>query len=174
MDPLTANRYSWTSKDGITTQISLSPNLDNLIHQSKNDESIRGAVLLDCGIVYAMPSIMRYCFENQVNLRKRKFIRNLPAYDPEELDLQRTECYFKMPLRGDAGIVRSVLGRLELRSSPQKYRPSGRVCFQPGDVPRLVEGLIRVLDWDGIRGAQIKCIQTVQHYHHCLDKGILN
>ncbi|MBW3012093.1 hypothetical protein KY311_02830 [Candidatus Woesearchaeota archaeon] len=165
------NEYKWTLKDGSKVKLSFSVNLDNLITKFIDGKAVEGVFLMDCGIARAMPQIMRYCFEAEVNLRERQFIRNLAQASPSTRDRQDIDFYFKMPLRKDAGTVRNVDGRLVIHSSPSD---KGEISFNPEDVSQLVEGIIRVLDYDGVRRAQEKCSEVVHYYHQCLDNGFFD
>jgi hypothetical protein len=163
--------YSWSLGKGMKAELCFSTNFDNLIHKSRNGKVLEGAFLIDCGIVHYMPYILRYCFEESVNLKQRPFLRDLPYTGVDTIDTLRLDYDFQRPLRKDAGTIRSVSGDLIINSFPVKM--SGSVSFHANQVPRFVEGILRVLDCDGIRGAQIKSSQTIQYYYQCLDKGIL-
>jgi len=166
------NQYRWALKDGSKAKISFSTNLDNLINKYRNNVVVESVFLMDCGIVYAMPYIMRYCFEEKVNLRKRAFLRDLPSHGPCEINKLYLRDDFQRPLRSDAGIVSSFNGDLIIYSTPKKFFKS-KISFNPKDVPELVEGILRVLDYEGVRLAQIICTQTVQYYYKCLDSRLI-
>jgi hypothetical protein len=163
--------YRWGLKDGSEAEISFSPHFDNLINKYRNNTIVEGIFLMDCGIVYVMPHIMRYCFEADVNLKERKFLRNLPHNPACETDKIDQKFDFQTPLRSDAGTVRNVNNNLVIYSRPN-IRDSS-ISFNPKDVSKLVEGIIKVLDCEHVPLAPIKCIQTIQYYHECLDEKIL-
>jgi len=166
------NRYSWILKNGIKTELSFSANFDNLINQHKPGGTVDGIILYNCEITSVMPFIMRYCFEENVDLKKRKFLRDLPLMNKSEIDELRLKSDFQRPLRKEGGTVRNIGGKLVIYSLPRKY--GSNISFDSREVPRFVEGIVKVLDYDGVRGAQNMCIQTVQYYHQCLDHGLLH
>lgn len=166
------NAYSWTSRGGIKTQLSFSTNFDNIITRFKGGRVIESAILMDCGVVYRMPGIMRYCFERNVNLMKNRFLRDLPKTDFSEINPLYVESDFKRPLKDDRGLLRSISGNLVLYSSSY-FGASSSVSFNAKEVPRFVEGIIKVLDYDGVRLGQTKCIQIVQYYQQCLKRNVL-
>jgi len=153
-----------------------------LISKYKNNEVIESVFLMDCGIVGRMPSIMRYCFEEKVNLKENKFLSGIDYNNDNLIDKDYLNCDFKIPLRRDEGLVRSKDENLIIYSSPNPYNTlskiisnpsSSSISFNKEDVSNLVERIIKVLDCYAARNAQIKCIQTVQYYHQCLDSGLL-
>jgi hypothetical protein len=113
---------------------------------------------------------MRYCFEEDVDLRSRKFLRDLPENRLDRIDNLRLRSDFQRPLRQDM-IVHSYLGNLVLEASGRFSR--GKISFSPADVPHFVEGIVKVLDCPGVTDASITAKQTIQYYHLCLDEGIL-
>ncbi|MBW2991047.1 hypothetical protein KY348_05085 [Candidatus Woesearchaeota archaeon] len=163
--------YRWTLEDGIEAEIAFSGHFDNLIRKYRNKKVIEGIFLMDCGIVYAMPYIMRYCFEEGVNLKERKFLRDLPFEGFYEIDERRLKSDLQRPLRNDAGTVRRVDNDLIIYSSPPYM--SGKISFDAKNVSELVEGIIKVLNCDGVARAHTKCIQTVQYYHQCLKEELI-
>ena len=165
------DRYRWALKDGSKAEVSFSPHLDNLIRKYRNNVVVESVFLMDCGIVSYMPCIMRYCFEEDVNLRKRPFLRDLGYTDFCEIDKVQVKQDFQRPLMDDGGLVRHLSGDLVICSSPLELK--GKISFNKEDVPEFVEGILRVLDNKGIILARRKCSQIVQYYSQCLDKGIL-
>ncbi len=165
------NPYRWELSDGSEVQLSLSTNIDNILQKYKGGKVVEGVFLMDCGIVPAMPFILRYCFEQDVNLRERQFLRELPSPTTCKIDKPRIKSDFKRPLRSDFGPVRSIDGNLVI--CPSGRFSNGKILFPPEDVAHLVEGIIRNLDYGGAYTHPIRCIQTVKYYHECLDAGLL-
>ncbi len=166
------NEYEFTLKDKSRVKLSFSTNLDNLIYKYRNGDLVEGVFLMDCAIVQCMPYIMRYCFEEKVNLRSRKFIRELPKNDFDEIDRNRLLGDFNVPLRPER-MVHSEKGNLVICSSRGSSFNKGQISIGSTDVPHFVEGIVRVLDYDGVRLAQIRSIQTIGYYHKCLDEALI-
>jgi hypothetical protein len=164
------DRYRWTLEDGKKAEILLSPHGDNVINKYENGIAIEGAFLMDCGVLGIMPHIMRYCFEQDVNLRGRDFLRELHC-NTSGIDELRLMADFRIPLRKDYGPVRSDNSRLFIYSTPDRF--GDFISFDPKDVPEFVEGNIRVLNPAIVGNAMERCAQVVCYYHQCLDKGIL-
>ena len=167
------NEYKWMSKDGIETKISFSTNFDNLINRYKGKFHLGSIVLMDGAIVFYMPKVMRYCFEEQVDLRKNKFIRDLPPtpqFSSEEHYAREARFHFKMPLKKDSGTISKCSGELAIHSYPSKFLHSS-VFFKAEEVPKLVEGFLRVYDSEVLGYARIS--QAVNLYHEDLDRGII-
>jgi len=171
-------KYKYRLKDGREAEIfNTDPHLDSKILEYEEDGQVKGITLWNCGIVDAMPFILRYCFEQGIDLRKRKFLENFlerdyrtdgSFYEIDDYFIAKTQISLEVPLKTRRGKgVRSIEGKLIINSE-------GEVSFDPEDVPELIEGIVRGLNNDGIRLAQIKCIQAIQHYHHCLDNGVLS
>ncbi len=163
------NKYKFKLKDNSKIEISFSANFDNIINKHKDGEFVEGVFLFDCSIVGSMSKIMRYCFEENVDLRKIRFLRNLPDTKPYVIDKNRALYDFKRRLRDDVGTIRKVNHDLVIHSFPTNL--TGRISFCSEDVPKFVEGIIREFDYDGISGARRKVTQTVQYYHECLERG---
>lgn len=157
-----ANQYRWTSKEGIRTDITFNTNFDNIINRYKNDEFMEGAFLIDCVIWRQMPRIMRYCLEQDIDLRCREYLSSLPMGEEYADETKKFGMEMSIPLRSDCGITRSENGNLVICSFPEKM--GGKVSFKKQDVPQFVEGIIRVLDCDGVRGAHFRCVDIVQNY----------
>jgi hypothetical protein len=166
------DKYTWTLTNKDKAEISFSRNFDNLIRKYRNGKTIESVFLMDCGIVNYMPRIMRYCFEEDVNLRNRSFLSNLNNSDFCEINKDHVKQYLQIPLMSDMGLVRSLLGDLVIYSSPSNLM-DGKISFKKDDVPRFVEGILKVLDNQGIILAFERCSQTIQYYYQCLDEGIL-
>jgi len=177
------NEYNWKLKDGSKSKLSFSANFDNLITKYRNNVVVESVFLMDCGIVQRMPCILRYCFEEKVNLKENKFLSEIHDNNDSLINKAYLDQDFQRSLSGDDGPVRLKGGNLIIYSSPNPYNtlfskiisnPSNSsISFNSEDVSELVEGIIKVLDYDGVRLAQIKSIQTVQYYHQCLDNGLL-
>ena len=120
-----------------------------------------------------MAFIMRYCFEEKINLREREFLKDLSSYDPLKMDESRIKSHMQRPLNSDSGLVRSVEGDLVIYSFPEVWRPKDGVSFNSEDVPEFVEGMMRVLDCDSVFKAHKKCANIVNKYHEWLDAGLL-
>jgi len=167
--------YRHALKDKTELRISFSPNFDNILARYKKGVWSESAFFIDCGIVYVVPKLMRYCFEARVNLRANAFLRKLHDIGFEDIDKARAMSDFQIPLREDVGPVRNISGRLALYTSPSNFTSyaKGGVTFDARDVPRVVEGIIRVLDCENVSLAHIKSVQTINFYHKCLDDGLL-
>jgi hypothetical protein len=166
--------YKLKLKDGGLVKLSFSPNLDNHITKYKDNKPVEGVFLMDCGIWLLMPRIMRYCFEQDVDLRERKFLRNLRVKDsryPIKLSEDALISDFRRPL-GVSGSVATFNRRLMLRSVPAYCK--GEISFDSRDVSGLIAGIIKRLDYNGVRGAQIRSIKIVQFYHKCLNEGLIS
>lgn len=172
------NEYHWTSKDGIETKISFSANFDNLINRHRGKEPLGSAFLMDGGIVFNMPKVMRYCFEERVELRKNKFIRDLPStprFDSEEHYADEARFYFKIHLHKYEGTIMNSRGELVISSYPLKLTDKSSVSFNPRDVPKLVEGFLRIYGQDDNGGnlGYARIAQAVNLYHEDLDKRLI-
>jgi hypothetical protein len=131
---------------------------------------------MDGAIVYRMPRIMRYCFEEQIDLRKNKLIRKLPAtpnFYEEERYANETRFYLNLPLKEDSPCIRKVEGNLVIDSTPAKLTNQNSVSFAYYDVPKLVEGFLKVYGGKNRDGAYLRILQAINIYHEDLDKGII-
>jgi len=164
-------KHYWNLKNGYKAIIHFSAHFDNIITKYKDGKLIEGVFLMDCGIVKCMPRIMRYCFEENINLRERPSLKKLNHRDFSEINEERILSDFKIPLRDDIGAVKSVLHKLVLTSSPSEV--TGEISFNKSEVPELVEKIIESLDYEPTILTKIKCEQTVQYYHQCLDNEII-
>lgn len=171
------DRYRWKLKDGCEAELSFSAHFDNIIDKYRNNRCIEHAFLMDGAIVNALPFILRYCFEEGIELRKRKFLRNLPCkggYTLDQMALDYRKQDFQIPLRIEGCRVNSVDGKLVINSSGEGPggKIQGKVSFDSRDVSGIVEGILRVLKKDG-NIAQAKCAEIVRYYYNCLDGGLL-
>jgi len=162
--------YRWTLADGSVAKLWFSPHLDNILTKHHGKAVVERASLIDCGIVAALPHILRYCFEEQVDLRERSYLRR-PAHPHAcVIDEYRLQHDWKRPLRADVGVIRSVNKGLVIGSTPE-HTFHGTISFQQENVAELVEGIGRVLDSEATRLGHLRCMQTIQFYHRCLDDG---
>ena len=155
--------YEWTSKEGIRTKISFSANFDNIITRFKQNEVSESAFLMDCGIVYHMPKIMRYCLENNLDLRSREYLCSLIGVEENLNETSKFAEEISLPLIKD-GTIRNEDGKLAIYSCPEKFVGKGKVSFDSKEVPRFLEGMLRVLDCSGVKGAHFKCAEMVSNY----------
>lgn len=169
--------YEWVLKDGYKCGISFSPHLDTMINKYCGNKVIEGATLRDNGIVYAIPHIMRYCFEEKVNLKKRKFLRKTLDevlelhYEIDERFIGNLKFWFGLPLSADSKIG-SIDGKLIIYTTGP-YCLGRKISFDSEDVPQLVEGIIKIFSRGSCLGGRTKLVKTLQYYHECLDKGVL-
>lgn len=123
--------------------------------------------LMDCGIVNAIYPILRYCYDEGVDLRERDYLDGLRSPERFVLDSQNRgfmESCFRNPLGSDRGAVRCVGGKLVISSSPSNGVFDG-VSFSREDIGEMLEGVIRVhLDCDGVRCVQYRCMDAVENY----------
>jgi hypothetical protein len=160
--------YGWTLNNGDLVKISFSTNFDNQITKYRRSKVVEGAWIMDCGIVYYMPLIMRYCLEEDVNLRT--IALDLPeGFDSEQIDKSSLVVGFRTPLRENGGLIRKINRELVICSSDLH----GRVLFNKVDVPGFVEGILKSFNGTPLDLARIKCLQVIQSYHNYLDRGIL-
>jgi hypothetical protein len=164
--------YRVRLNNGDFLRFSFSTNFDNIINRYRGKEVVEGAFLMDCGIVYIMPRILRYCFEQNVELAS-KFLRDLPSEEAESGLTTRWNYDFNTPLREDIGTVRKISDKLAIFSAPEKYFKTGRVLLDSIDVAPFIEGIVRALDCDGVRGGRSTCIQAIRHYQSRLENGLI-
>jgi len=178
--------YEFDLKDGSKAELFLSPNLDFLIRKdprNKIDGDFRAG---DCIIDRYMPRILRFCYEKNVDLMENKFLKNLPKdneYKIDELPSPDNKNInkgyilddFRRSLKEDKVAVRSKGENLILccRSCSPVPKWDITISFNKEDVSNLVEGIIKVLDYGGIRLVQKRSIQIIQYYHECLDNKLL-
>lgn len=167
--------YDWVLKDGYKCKISFSHHFDTIINKYCGSKVIEGATLRDNGIVYAMSPIMRYCFEEKVNLKSKKFLVKAldeilePSCDIDERFIGNLKFWFGLPLSTNTK-VGSIDGKLIIYTTGP-YCLGRKISFYPEDVPRLVEGIIKIFSWESCLGGRTKLVKTLQYYHECLKNG---
>ncbi len=165
-------KYRWILEDKCEVEMFPSePHQDFVIKKSGKNEGM--ASLWNCGIVHYMPEIMRYCFEEGISLEQRKFLRDLPRFagfgDGSNFDETDLNLRFQTPLRKNAGRVQSRDKNLIIDSSSDASS-HWQVSFPPKDVPRFVEGILKLLDSKFTECAKIECTNVVKYYFFGLRK----
>jgi len=169
------DNYHWNLVDGTRCEISLTDKLDSSIEKYKGGQMIQNATMRPYEVISSIPHIVKYCLDQNVDLRERSFFRGLPREKPDMTsgDTKQLIRQLKTPLMADLGIIRERDNDLIIKSySSNKGGGAGMVIFESQDVPNLAEGLIRMLDYDEkTRDSQEKAMRIIQQCHGIIDRG---
>ena len=175
------NEYKFDLKDLSKAELFLSPNLDFILRKYKDNKLVESFCVYNGEIASYMPFILRFCYEEKVDLMENEFLKDLPKnnkckinkpYIPnDEINKDYILTDFQRVLEKNEEPIVSKEGNLII-CFHNLFNQS--ISFNKEDISNLIEGIIKVLDYDGIIKAQEKCIQIIQYYHECLDNKLFD
>ena len=164
------NKYEFNSKDGAKISLHFTSNFDVVLHKSKKEVIASHVLFYNCCVGVVFPPILRYCFEKDINLKERPFLRDLPFEDLSKFDPSETNYALGMPSEYPVHSVKSIDGNLVIQDKVWREQ---KIVLEPEDIAELVEGFLRILNCYHVQGAYIECAQMFQYYHTCLEEGSL-
>jgi len=164
------NKYEFISEDDAKITLSFSTNFDVFLSKYKEGVIAEHVFFFNCRVGSALPAILRYCFENDIDLKERIFLKELPSQDMSNFNEFEIKYALNLPSKYPCFGVRSIDENLSI-SSVSGYNT--KVSLKRGDIAELVEGFLRILKDSPVNGAYIECAQIIQYYHACLQEGTL-
>lgn len=160
------DKYTCILKDKCRLELSLTcPHQDFLIKKYKDKKEIESFLIFDCRIDSYLPFIMRYCYEQKIDLENlREFLKSFKTLTCSgTFNISFSKVFFDIPLKSDENPIRLVNGNLDFYGSGIH-----KISFHQEDIPKFLEGTINVLE--NIKPLQSDAISIIHEYFKWFDK----